>query len=71
MRMKTVVSTCAAPKSKRALAWRFATSSNVERCLDSARHDKKLEWRRHGHKENRDHYKCDHQFADHSAEISQ
>ncbi len=46
---KSVISTCAAPKSTRALAWRFATSSNVERCLDpfdfaqgktSARHDK-------------------------------
>src|SRR5207302_10928168 len=31
----------------------------------------KLEWRRHSHKENRDHYECEHQFADHSAEISQ
>jgi len=28
-------------------------------------------WRRHGHKENRDHHERDHQFADHSAEISQ
>jgi len=28
-------------------------------------------WRRHGHKENRDHHERDHQFADHSPEISQ
>src|SRR6266536_1518614 len=32
---------------------------------------KNSKWRRHGHKENRDHHQRDHQFADHSTEISQ
>jgi hypothetical protein len=46
-------------KEGKRTADRLVDDFNSKRCLDSARHDKRLEWRWHGQKENRDHRQRD------------